>query len=404
MATMLTIDQETAIDRLLRLLGVEGTTGHEGAIAAAIKEELRAVGVPAKAIKVDKAHERIPLPTESGNVIVHLPGKLKGPHLLFSTHMDTVPLCAGAKPVRKGKKIIPEGKTALGGDDRTGVGCLITLAAELIQQKVPHLPITLLFTVREESGLFGARFVEVDDLVPNAKTGKPAMCFNVDGKSAATLCIGATGAQRWEVEIHGKASHAGVAPEKGVSATAVAALAMAEVYGNGWFGKVEKDGKSGTSNVGSVRGGDGKPAGNATNVVTDFVQVIGESRSFDPAFCKQITEAYKSAFQEAAKRVTDDEGNVARVKFSARLDYHPFRLKSDAPVIARVRQALESMGRQPEEIVATGGLDANWLVKHGIPTVTFGAGQNEIHTVKEFVDLNEYTAGCELAVLLATME
>ena len=30
------------------------------------------------------------------------------------------------------------------------------------------------------------------------------------------------------------------------------------------------------------------------------------------------------------------------------------------------------------------------MVKHGIPTVTFGAGQNDIHTVDECVDLDEF--------------
>jgi tripeptide aminopeptidase len=42
------------------------------------------------------------------------------------------------------------------------------------------------------------------------------------------------------------------------------------------------------------------------------------------------------------------------------------------------------------------------MVKHGIPTVTFGAGQNEIHTVKEWVDLAEFESACQLALALAT--
>jgi tripeptide aminopeptidase len=52
--------------------------------------------------------------------------------------------------------------------------------------------------------------------------------------------------------------------------------------------------------------------------------------------------------------------------------------------------------------VTNGGLDANWIVRHCIPTVTFGAGQNEIHTIKEWVDLDEFEQGCRLAVILAT--
>ena len=43
-------------------------------------------------------------------------------------------------------------------------------------------------------------------------------------------------------------------------------------------------------------------------------------------------------------------------------------------------------------------------VRHGIPTVTIGSGQYEIHTVKEYVDLPEFAVGCRLAVALATLE
>ena len=55
------------------------------------------------------------------------------------------------------------------------------------------------------------------------------MGFNFDGRSAADVVIGAVGADRWEVEIFGRASHAGVAPERGISATLVLAVALAEV-------------------------------------------------------------------------------------------------------------------------------------------------------------------------------
>jgi tripeptide aminopeptidase len=53
-----------------------------------------------------------------------------------------VPLCAGAVPQRKAKRITPAGATALGGDNRTGVACLVTLAATLLANKLPHPPLT----------------------------------------------------------------------------------------------------------------------------------------------------------------------------------------------------------------------------------------------------------------------
>src|SRR4051794_13526191 len=103
------------------------------------------------------------------------------------------------------------------------------------------------------------------------------MGFNVDGGSAPSITIGAGGADRWEVEIVGKAAHAGVHPERGISATIVAARALASIHSGGWFGKAVKEAKEGTSNVGPVGDAHGRSAGQATNVVTDYVKVQGES-------------------------------------------------------------------------------------------------------------------------------
>ena len=403
------VDQAAALERLLQLLSVPGITGQEEAIARTIVEMLRAVGVPAGAIRFDDAHNRIPEPTPVGNLIVQLPAHLPRRSaskyrnnlapILFATHMDTVPLCAGAEPKVEGRRVINvhEGRTALGGDNRTGCAVLVTLAAELIRQELPHPPITLLFTVREESGLYGARYLNPADL------GGVTMGFNVDGRTAAELTIGAIGADRWSVDVYGKAAHAGVAPDKGISASMIVALAMYEIYRKGWWGKVSQNGREGTSNIGYIGDAQGRSAGFATNVVTDYVHVKGESRSHDAQFVREITAAYQVAFQRAARKVKDCEGRTGRVVFQSRLDYLPFRLAEDAPVVQRALRVAQAIGLEPTLRVTDGGLDANWLVKHGIPTVTFGAGQNEIHTVQEYIDLNEFEQACRLALALATL-
>jgi tripeptide aminopeptidase len=396
---MFVVDTEAAIGCLMRLLAVEGVTGREARIGKELVAALKEAGVPARSIRFDDAHTRIPLPTETGNLIVDLPGRgaLAGAdRLLFMTHMDTVPLCAGAKPKRRGKKIVNEAKAALGGDNRTGCAVLATLAAELLRQRPDHPPLTLLFTVREESGLFGARHLHPGEL------GGARMGFNYDGRSAADVVIGAVGSDRWEVEIFGRASHAGGAPERGISATMILAEALAAIRAGGWFGKVVKGERRGTSNVGPVGGAHGGPAGDATNVVTDYVLVRGESRSHDAKFFKEITAAYKAAFSAAAAAVTNSEGKTGRVKFTARTDYHPFRLKETAPVVKRAVAAVKAQGNIPNVRATNGGLDANWMVRHGIPTVTLGAGQNEAHTLDEWIDLSEFESACRLAFELAT--
>ncbi|MCA3632212.1 MAG: M20/M25/M40 family metallo-hydrolase [Methylobacterium sp.] len=392
------LDVASAENYLMRYLSIEGVTGQEAKIAAAISEDLQALGVPASDIHYDTAHKRIPVPTETGNLIVHLPGTRPGPRLLFSTHLDTVPLCAGAKPRREGDRIVSDGTTALGGDNRTGCALIVALVETLLKHKLPHPPISLLFTVREESGLHGARELIASDL------NGAAMCFNVDGRLASELIIGAVGQENWEVEIVGKASHAGVAPDKGISATLVAAIALAEANANGWFGKVVKPDGHGTSNVGIFGGKNNTPAGDATNVVTDYAYLKGEARSPTEAFATSITAGFRAAFETARNKVKDTGGDMAKVTFTNKPAYPPFKLDEKSPAVVRAAKAVEAIGLKPTFIFSNGGLDANWLDKHGIPTVTIGAGQYDIHTIKEYVDLPEYAQGCRLAVVLATME
>jgi tripeptide aminopeptidase len=392
------LDVEGAIDHLMNFLSVEGVTGEEAAIAAAVSEALKKAGVPAAAIRFDDANTRIPVPTQTGNLIVDLPGTKPGPRLMFSTHLDTVPLCAGAKPKREGDRIVSDGTTALGGDARTGVALLVVLAETLLKHKLPHPPITLLFTVREESGLHGAR-----ELNP-AELGGPVMCINVDGQLASELIIGAVGQENWEVEIKGKASHAGVAPDRGISATLVGALGLAEAKRTGWFGKVVKGDEFGTSNIGIFGGKNGKPAGDATNVVTDYAFLKGEARSPELSFATKIVDGYEAAFAKAKAEVTDHEGETAEVTFRRAAAYPPFKLADDAKVVKRATKALELLGIKPTYLFSNGGLDANWLDRAGIPTITIGAGQAEIHTIKEFVKLDEYEKGCRLGILMATLE
>lgn len=392
------VDAAAAEDRLLRYILVDGITGQEEAIANLIRDELIGLGVPADAIRFDDANTRIPLPTQTGNLIVTLPGTKPGPRVLFSTHLDTVPMCAGVKATRQGERIVTDGTTALGGDNRTGCALLVTLVESLLKNALPHPPITLLFTVREESGLHGARELKPADL------GGATMCFNVDGKLASELIVGAVGQENWEAEIVGKAAHAGVAPHKGISATLVGSIALTEAFEAGWFGKIVKDDGNGTSNIGIFGGKHGGAAGDATNVVTDYAYLRGEARSPQAAFAIRIAKGYEEAFSRARSRVTDDAGEHAKVSFSHVTSYPPFNLGEDRPVVVHAKKAIEALGMTPTTLFSNGGLDANWLDKHGIPAVTIGAGQYEIHTVNEYVDLPEFVKGCRLAVALATLD
>lgn len=375
---------EQAVQTLLDLLAVPGLSGREKAVSDFLVSRLRSAGCPAAWIKVDDAHTRIPGDFETGNLIVTFPGTVSGPRLMFAGHMDTVPLVRGVSPVRKGDRIVPAGHTALGADNRTACAALLTLAECLLRDRLPHPPLTLLFTVGEEIGLWGAKEVEPEML------GNPALGFNIDSGDPERLIIGAIGAHRWEVEIQGVSAHAGVHPENGVSAALIAARAIADFAERGYFGLIEKDGRKGTSNVGSVQGGE------ASNQVTDQMVVKGESRSHDPAFLGEITAEIEAAFQNAAASVVSAKGVAGSIRFQRQEDYHAFRIGEDEPAVARARAALEALGHTCIPEITNGGLDANFFNLKGIPTVTLGAGQHNPHTVEEYADVNEYLTCCEL--------
>ncbi len=80
MSNVPTIDAKTAEDHLMRFLSVDGVTGQEAAIAAAVSDVLKKIGVPASAIRFDDANKRIPVPTQTGNLYADLPGTRSGPH------------------------------------------------------------------------------------------------------------------------------------------------------------------------------------------------------------------------------------------------------------------------------------------------------------------------------------
>jgi tripeptide aminopeptidase len=356
-----------------------------------VRKKLLAAGASADAIQSDDAHRHTPLPGNCGNLILQLPGTLKAPRRLLMAHMDTVPICVGCKPVRKGERVVSADKqTGLGADDRAGVAVLLSTALTILENHLPHPPLTLLWVIQEEVGLYGARHVELKRL------GKPKLAFNFDGGPAEKLTIGATGGYRLKIDIEGLASHAGGAPEQGVSAIAIAGLAIADLVQHGWHGAIQKDGHSGTSNVGVIHGGA------ATNVVTDHVEIRAEARSHDPAFRGTIVVAIRDAFERAAQAVQNAAGRVGKVAFDGRLDYESFRLAQDEPCLLAAEAAVQRVGGQPRREISNGGLDANWMSARGIPTVTLGCGQVNIHTTSESLDIGQFETACRVALVLAT--
>jgi tripeptide aminopeptidase len=389
-------DLRRALELVMELMAIPGTSGHEDQVRKFISNRLTEAGLPASAIRTDDAHTRTPIDGEVGNLVVKLPGTMRGPRRLLMAHMDTVPLCVGAQPVLKGRYVKSADKTTgLGADDRAGCAVVLTAALEILRQSLPHPPVTFFWPVQEEIGLHGAHFANLKLL------GSPKLAFNWDGGTANRVGIGATGAYRITIDVYGLASHAGAAPEQGINAITIASLAIAELQRGGWLGDVRQTDpargeRRGTSNIGVIVGGA------ATNVVTDHVNLRAEARSHDPRFRRLMLRTIQEAFESAAKQVTNAAGKTGKIKFASRLDYEAFRLEDDEPCVVAAERAIRAVDGEPVRSVSNGGLDANWMTAHGIPTVTLGCGQMNVHTTNEMLDVADFERGCRVALRLAT--
>ena len=383
--------EDAALQLVQELMAIPGKSCQEREVVEFIRQRLLQAGLPETAIMVDDSQTRSPYGGNTGSLIVKLPGRKRGPRRLLMAHLDTVPLCVGCQPVREGDVFRSANPaTALGADDRGGVAVLLHSLLEILRQDLPHPPVTFFWPIQEEIGLLGARHVKVSDL------GNPKLCFNWDGGAPQMACIGATGGYHIDITVNGIASHAGVHPEQGASAIAIAGLAIADLQQNGWHGLIKKGRKTGTSNIGVISGGD------ATNVVTNCVTLAAEVRSHDPQFRERLVKEFRKAFERAAKQVRTDSGQPGRIDFNAQLKYESFKLDETEPSVQEALRAVRLIGLEPSLRVSNGGLDANWLSSRGLPTVTLGCGQQDVHTVNETLHIPSFLAACKLGLILAT--
>ena len=387
---MLQIDSDVALQRFLDLAAIPGLSGQERAVMTRIIAMLTEAGVDPACFQFDDANTRSRIGGEIGNLVVKIPGTVSGPTTMLSAHTDTVPICVGSEPFVDVDQVRSlNASTGLGADDRSGCAALVTAVVELLKSGQAHAPITLLFCVQEEIGLYGARYLNREVL------GHVARAFNFDGGTVEKLTCGAIGGEKMTITVHGIPAHAGVSPQAGASAIVIAANAISSLHQNGWLGRIEKPGIGvGTANVGVINGGD------ATNVVTPLVTLRAEARSHDAMMRKRIVTELETAFQSAAASLTNNAGLSGRIEFEARVDYEAFALPDDNPSIMAGEAAVRAVGRVPYRKISDGGLDANWLFRHGIPAVTLGCGQHNIHTSDERLIIADYLDSCRIALHL----
>ena len=361
------IDQERLRQTLVDLVQINSPSKQEEAAVAYVRAALRAIGLAGDVDGVNNVYARLPARQSTAAP------------LLVNAHVDTVQPTPDIKVRVEGDVLRTDGSTVLGADDKAGVAAILEVLRTLHGSDLPHCALDVLFTVQEEIGLCGAKAVDFHRL-----TARQGVCLDSSGP-AHHLVVAAPGQNSLEATFLGQSAHAGVAPELGKNAIQAAARAIAAMP----LGRIDVET---TANIGVIHGGQ------ARNIVPDRCEMTGEARSRDSAKLARQTEAMVSALQQAA------EQSGCRLDLAVNESYSAFSYDATAPIVQRCRVAIRSLGREPELTATGGGSDANVFNKHGIATVLFGVGYEDIHTANEHIALTSVVELTHTLLALVTGE
>jgi tripeptide aminopeptidase len=374
----LSIDKNRLVDDFLALVRISSPSRREAEVARWLTGTLQRMGVR---VDVDDAGTKIG--GDTGNLFAQFPGTVPdAAPLLLCAHMDTVIPCEKITPVRDGDVIRTDGTSVLGGDDKAGVSAILEAVRIVRERNIPHGPIDVLFTVCEEQGLYGAKHFEIGRL--RARRGVVLDCDGVD-----ELIVQGPAANKLTFTVRGLEAHAGLAPEQGISAIKVAGEAIAAMK----LGRIDEET---TANLGFIQGG------LAINIVPNEVTVRGETRSRSDAKLRAQTAHMTDCFEQAAVRhrvTVEGREHVARVETKVTQDYEGLNVPRDSGIVTLMRRAVEGRGRTLT-VRATGvGCDANiFNGRHGLEIANLGCGMRQIHTVNEWIAVQDLVATAETLV------
>ncbi|MFD1926628.1 M20/M25/M40 family metallo-hydrolase [Sporosarcina siberiensis] len=362
------MNKERLLEEFFELIRIDSETKDERNIADHLTKTMENLGFDVIEDNSDDENGH-----GAGNLVASMNGTVKGVDpIYFTCHMDTVVPAQNIKPeLRDDGYVYSDGTTILGADDKAGIAALFEMIRTVKEKKIPHGDIQFIITAGEESGLVGAK--EMDATLITAKYG---YAVDSDGKVGGIVTSAPFQAKLWTT-IKGKTAHAGVAPEKGISAINIAAKSVAAMS----LGRIDSET---TANIGRFEGGQ------ATNIVCDEVNILAEARSLDPEKLEKQTEHMKETFKVTAEKM----GGEAETE--VKLMYPGFKFTDDDKVVKVAMMAAQNVGRTPELLASGGGSDGNIFNGAGIPTVTLSVGYEEIHTKNERMPVEELNKLTEL--------
>jgi tripeptide aminopeptidase len=364
------IDETRLLETFLDLVRIDSPTGFEGACAQYCADALREVGCT---IRFDDSAAATR--SDTGNLIAILPGNAPGT-LGLSGHMDCVEPCRGVEPIVTGGMVRSAGATVLGADDKVGLAAAIEAVRCLATDGGTHPTVKVIFTVQEEIGLHGAKQLSAADSACD-------LCLVLDAAGApGGIVVGAPTHFTFTAEFVGKAAHAGVQPEAGISAIRMAADAIGRMQ----LGRLDADT---TANVGSIEGG------GATNVIAARCGLTGECRSLH----RERVESLRSSMDFAMRGAAAEHGGSVAIEWTR--EYEGFSAAVDDPAVKLVSAACVDAGLTPLLYTTGGGSDANVLAAMGVDTLALACGMTGVHSTEERLAIADMNALAELVLAVA---
>ena len=346
------------------MVTIDSPSREEASFAAYLASLLKELGAT---IRYDSAGNDTK--GDCGNLIAKIKGNRPGaPAILLNAHMDTVSPGKGIEPLIIDGIIHSKGDTVLGADDKSGIAIIIEVLRSLFENSLPHGDIDLLFTVCEEAGLLGAKHFDIKGI--DAKFG-----FALDSSDSCKIVYAAPAAHHIKFTIYGIESHAGLSPEKGISAINLAAKAISNMP----LGRIDNET---TANIGSIHGG------TATNIIAGKVVILAEARSHNTQKLKTQTETMVEAVQQV---INENKKGDAKATFDVEItsDYPSMRLDKDCVPISLAKTASAIMDKKLELRIGGGGSDANILNYKGIELAIIGTGMTHVHTTDEQIKIKD---------------
>lgn len=345
------INRDRIVQTFLELVAIDSPSGEEDAIAAELERRFRDLGL-------DVAQDA------AGNVLGRRDGH--GEPLLLSAHMDTVEPGRGIKPTWDGPDIIrSDGTTILGADNKAGCAVILEVIQSAIEDGAATRPIEVAISRGEEIGLVGASNMDYSRL-----TAKVAIVID-SGGPPSSIQGQAPYHYTYDIEVHGRAAHAGLEPEKGVPAISIAS----EIVLGLPQGRFDSET---TGNVGKIQGG------LVRNAVPDHTLIQGEMRSM-------VEEKVETLVSKTKRHVegVQEKHPAARIDARFHTAYPGYTLTPDDPAAKLLFPVLEEFGFKPDPHPVGGGTDGNVFRGHGIASVVIGRGGYNQHTKDEYLVIPE---------------